>query len=72
MILVLLDEWSDGVATEELCETVIGRIGRVNIVRVRGLQQDTILQWFVHNLVDLGLFRGQQRLIRAELFLVVF
>ena len=58
MLFVLLDEWSDGVTTEELCETVIGRIGWVNIVRVGCLQQTTILQWLVQNLVDLGLFRG--------------
>ena len=71
MLFVLLDEWSDGVTTEELCETVIGHISRINIVRV-GCLQNPILQWLVQNLVDLGLFRGQKRLIRTELFLVVF
>ena len=72
MLFVLLDEWSDGVTPEELCETVIGRIGRVNIVRVRCLQRTTILQWLVQNLIDLGLLRSQKRLIRTELFLIVF
>ena len=71
MLFVLLDEWSDCVTTEELCETVIWRIGWVNIVRVRRLQW-SILQWLVQNLIDLGLLRSQKRLIRTELFLVVF
>ena len=71
MLFVLLDEWSDCVTTEKLCETVIRRIGWVNIVRVRCLQR-SILQWLVQNLIDLGLFRSQKRLIRTELFLVVF
>ena len=71
MLFVLLDEWSDCVTTEELCETVIGSIGWVNIVRVRCLQR-SILQWLVQNLIDLGLLRSQKRLIRTELFLVVF
>ena len=57
--------------TEELCETVIRRIGWVNIVRVRCLQR-SILQWLVQNLIDLGLLCSQKRLIRTELFLVVF
>ena len=60
MLFVLLDEWSDCVTTEKLCETVIRRIGWVNIVRVRCLQRTTILQWLVQNLVDLGLFCGQK------------
>ena len=71
MLFVLLDERSDCVTTEELCETVIWRIGWVNIVRVRCLQR-SILQWLVQNLIDLGLLRSQKRLIRTELFLVVF
>ena len=71
MLFVLLDEWSDCVTTEELCETVVRRIGWVNIVRVRCLQR-SILQWLVQNLIDLGLLCSQKRLIRTELFLVVF
>ena len=71
MLFVLLDEWSDCVTTEELCETVIRRIDWVNIVRV-GCLQRSILQWLVQNLIDLGLLRSQKRLIRTELFLVVF
>ena len=30
------------------------------------------MQWLVQNLIDLGLLRSQKRLIRTELFLVVF
>ena len=71
MLFVLLDEWSDCVTTEELCETVIRCIGWVNIIRVRCLQW-SILQWLVQNLIDLGLLRSQKRLIRTELFLIVF
>ena len=71
MLFVLLDEWSNCVTTEKLCETVIGCIGWVNIVRVRCLQR-SILQWLVQNLINLGLFCSQERLIRTELFLVVF
>ena len=72
MILVLLDQRSDRVPTQQLCKAIICQRSRVFICICSPCQDNFIIEWLVDDLVDLRLFIREQALILNKLGLVVF